>query len=233
MGKEPKPCRRCGSTDIPEHRARRHDWLCRKCNNKDVAARYEIYRRTPRGREVRRRSDTRYALHRIAYRRGCTLADVVRCRSSRCVICNVAPWTLERYRLGPMNVGHLVPDDASGGFEPMCKKCNRFLGVRSLTEETGREVLRRARRYWSRLQMRDEAWQHTDVNERGYGFGGVSEPPGRQRKLDGYVEEQRERRSDRERQSGRADSGGDGLPPERSDDSVVLENPAPERNPED
>lgn len=219
---EPRPCRRCGSTDIPEHRSRRYDWLCRKCASKDATKRNMVWRRTPRGRAVR-----------LAYDRGCTPADAVRCQSSRCVVCNVPPWTLARYRLGPMQIGHLVPGDASGGFEPMCRQCNRYLGVRRLTAETGREVLRRSRRYWSRLQMRDELWMHTDVDERGYGFGGVNETPGRQRKLDAFEEEQRARREQREGASGRPDSGGYGLPVVRSDDGVVLEDAPQERHPED
>lgn len=219
---ESKPCRRCGSLDIPEHRRRRYDWLCRSCASADATKRYNVWRRTLHGRSVR-----------IAYERGCTPADAIRCQSSRCIICNVPPWTLARYRLGPMQVGHLVPGDASGGYEPMCRQCNRYLGARRLTVETGREVLRRARRYWSRLQMRDEAWMHTDVDDRGFGFGGLSEPPGRQRKLDAFEGEQRARREHRTGSSGQSDPSGDGLPVVGPDDGVVLENAPEERNPED
>jgi hypothetical protein len=230
---EPKPCRRCGSIDIPEHRRRRYDWLCRECHGADTTARYDIYRRTSHGREVRRQSEKRYRLNRIAAVRRCTLETVIRCQSSRCVVCNVAPWTLARYRLGPMHVGHLVPGDEAGGFEPMCKKCNTYLGARKLTAETGREVLRRSRRYWSRLRMRDEAWMHADVDERGYGFGGVNEPPGRQRKLEAFGEEQRARREQREGAGGQPDPSGDGLPVVGQDGGVVLANAPQERNPED
>jgi DNA-directed RNA polymerase subunit M/transcription elongation factor TFIIS len=28
-----KPCRKCGSTKIPPVSARRHDWICTKCQN--------------------------------------------------------------------------------------------------------------------------------------------------------------------------------------------------------
>lgn len=149
------------------------------------------YRRTAKGREAQSRA-------RTVHRSGCDAATYHRCRSSRCVICNVAPWTVARYLHKVMQVGHLVPGDAAGGFEPMCPKCNRYLGARRLTQVTGREVLHRSRHYWSWVQMRAEAWQHTDVDERGYGFGGLSESPGRQRKLDAFEEEKHARREQRE-----------------------------------
>ena len=121
-------------------------------------------------------------------------SEVFRCRSSRCIVCNIPPWLLRRYfsdSRGTMNVGHVRPDGEA--VEPMCCKCNRFLGSRALTEKTGREVLRRARRYWSHIRMRDEPWIHTDVDERGRGVGGVDEPAGRQRRLDAFEEERNER----------------------------------------
>lgn len=174
--------------------------------------RYE-YRRSERGRAAQNRA-------RIAHRRGCDQQTVIRCQSSRCIICNVPPWTLARYRMGPMHVGHLVPGDSSGGFEPMCKVCNRYLGARTLTEQTGQEVLRRARRYWSRLQLRDEIWMHTDVDEQGYGYGGVNDSPGRARVLEAF---DAERRKHSEGQGGRTDFGGPTIPALGQDVSVVLE----------
>ena len=201
---EPRRCK-CGSADIPPGRLRKRYYICRECSKPINKAQYGM---------------------KAAWQRGCDEATVYRCRAGRCVICNVAPWVLARYHLGSMQVGHLVPGDANGGFEPMCKKCNRFLGVRALTQKTGREVLFKARRYWSRLQLRNEAWVHTDVDERGYGIGGVSETPGRQRRLDAFNEQ-------REGARRRSDSGSDGLPAVGSNDSVVLPDAPDERHPED
>lgn len=170
----------------------------------------------------------------VAYARRCPLGRVYEIWQSRCAVCNVAPWMLERYGwLGRMQVGHLKPGDPDAGFAPMCRKCNQFLGVRALTEQTGGEVLRRSRQYWVRMRMRIEAWMHTRADERGYGVGGVNESPGRQKKLDRFEEEQRERRTDREGASGCTDPGGDGLPTERPNDGVVLADAPQERHPKD
>jgi hypothetical protein len=179
------------------------------------------------------RNRVRRCAEAVAYARRCPVARVYEIWASRCVICNVAPWMLERYSwLGRMQVGHLVPGDPSAGFEPMCRKCNRFLGARALSARTGAEVLRRSRAYWIRMRMREEAWMHMAVDERGYGTGGADETPGRQRVLDRFEEEKRERREEREGAGGRADPRGDGLPAERADGGVVLEDAAQERNPE-
>lgn len=234
----PKRCRHCGENLSPSA-IRDRRGTCKPCRRKRSLTSYRNsdtkYSKSEKGKSRKKvylRSEKGQAMLRvhnqkrnqngsyIIYSRGCDYATFYRCRHGRCIICNVPPWTLERYRLGPMQVGHLVPGDASGGFEPMCKKCNRYLGARTLTEKTGREVLRRSRRYWSRLQLRDEAWQHTDVDERGYGQGGVNDSPGRARVLEAF---DAERRKHSEGQGGCTDFGGPTIPALGQDVSVVLE----------
>lgn len=189
-----KPCSRCKIQKILNQFSREQRSLdgrrseCKTCQSVDSADYYiaNRKRRTIASAAWYAANRQRKAAVVAAYSRGCTVEFVYECWASHCVICGVSPTKLAYYRHGRtrrMQVGHLVPGDDATGHAPMCWKCNGKLSDRTLTAQTGAEVLRHSRKYWIQLCGREEAWLHTDVDERGYGVGGQAETPGRQAKL--------------------------------------------------
>jgi len=163
-------CERCGTKERARDARRRHTEK-RRASNKRADER--------RARSVPRKVSNLSAKH--GWKGPIDLIEWARVLldpMTRCHICGIRGDIRNVYRIsGPwfrflgsqwkrcLELGHRVPNVNVGGCVPLCPHCNRVMGKRILTLAVAREILRKVRADWGRVEQPSLLWWlHVEID---------------------------------------------------------------------